>query len=57
MKDCTTCQYCQSCDEYFSCELHDEVWESAKDYIGHDCDEYKESTAFVLTQVWDWRNR
>ncbi len=55
MKDCTTCQHCQSCDTYFSCELHDEVCERADTwYTGHDCDDY-EKTEYTMTQVWDWR--
>ena len=55
MKDCTTCQHCQSCDTYFSCELHDDVWERADTwYTGHDCDDY-EKTDYTMTQVWDWR--
>lgn len=54
MKDCTTCEHCQSCDTYFSCELHDEVHESADFYTGHECDDYEES-GYTMTQVWDWR--
>ena len=54
--DCTTCKHAETCDEYFSCELHYAVNERADLYIGYSCDDYEErEDGLTLTQVWDWR--
>lgn len=55
MKDCTTCQHCENCYDFFSCEIHTEVKEKADLYIGRDCDDYEErGDGLTLIQVWDW---